>query len=400
MKIVWVAPYDLRQLQPELRLARPVTRGHACSWIVNLADALARRSDVELHIITFSPLVLRDQTVRKGNATFHVLKSGVPILNRSYPSILPLDLLTGFQWEVSRIRWACATIKPEIVHAHGTEGCYALGGLATGLPCLISIQGIVGELFKVEPSIRFWLVRRLEARAIKRGRFFGCRTDFDTGYVKMLNPKGEIFFLPEAVNPCFFKVNWTPPERPQWLFVGSLVRRKGIETLLEAVALLRPQASAARVVVVGDGSPAYLSALRAQCKSLGIERIVDFVGFLPADGIAQLHAQSQLLILPSEIENSPNAVAEALVSGLPVIASSVGGIPSMIVNGKTGILVPPKNPHALAQAMVTLLASKDLQISISKQAVTLARRRHFPTNVAAATLDVYAEILRRKDYHE
>ncbi|MEM4724427.1 MAG: glycosyltransferase family 4 protein, partial [Candidatus Hadarchaeum sp.] len=250
-----------------------------------------------------------------------------------------------------------------------------------------------GELVKVEPTWRFKLLRFWEETAIKKGRFFGCRTHFDSGYVKRLTPLAKVYDLPEAINPRFFEIIWEPIPRPNVLFVGSLVKRKGIEVLLEAFAMVRGKTPNARLTVVGEGAKEYKETLQIKAKNLGILSAVDFVGAKSADQIAQLHRESQMLILPSESENSPNSIAEALVSGLPVIATRVGGIPSMISDGETGFLVPPNDPRSLAEAILKLSSSVALQLAISRRAINMARPRHWPATVAEVTVSAYKDIL-------
>jgi glycosyltransferase involved in cell wall biosynthesis len=97
--------------------------------------------------------------------------------------------------------------------------------------------------------------------------------------------------------------------------------------------------------------------------------------------------------LPSANENSPNTLAEAMVSGLPVIATSVGGIPSMVEHGKTGWLVPPHNPPDLANAILDLLNNPEKRTRLGQAARQRARDRHLPEHVATQTMDAYREIL-------
>src|SRR5208282_6575682 len=97
---------------------------------------------------------------------------------------------------------------------------------------------------------------------------------------------------------------------------------------------------------------------------------------------------------PSGNENSPNTLAEAMVSGLPVIASAVGGIPSMVEHGQTGWLVPPRNPAELANASLQLLNDPELRARLGGAARQQARDRHRPEHVAAQTAQAYQEILK------
>ena len=77
-KAVWLAPHPILSLEPEVHLLRRPSVEHPCSWIVTLSNALAQRSDVELHLVTESSRVASSQCVQKGRITFHVVKTGIP----------------------------------------------------------------------------------------------------------------------------------------------------------------------------------------------------------------------------------------------------------------------------------------------------------------------------------
>jgi glycosyltransferase involved in cell wall biosynthesis len=177
------------------------------------------------------------------------------------------------------------------------------------------------------------------------------------------------------------------------LFVGSLEPRKGLPILLEALALVKERWPGFVLNVIGKGPPEVETSLTQQCAALGITGNVKFHGFRPAAEIARFHLQSQVFVLPSQNENSPNALAEAMVSGIPVIATRVGGIPSLVEDGQTGLLVPWGDPKALAGKLEWLLAHPNERDRLSQNARLVARQRHAPQTIAAETVQAYREIL-------
>jgi glycosyltransferase involved in cell wall biosynthesis len=152
----------------------------------------------------------------------------------------------------------------------------------------------------------------------------------------------------------------------------------------------------AKLLVVGEGRPDYLEGLKQHTKSAGIKANVEWLGFKTAHEIAALHAVSAILIHPSYLDNSPNSVAEAMASGLPIIASNVGGIPSMIENGVTGLLVEPRNPRQLAEAIIALLQNEAERKRLARRAKEVACERHLPSKVAEKTLSVYKDIIAKE----
>jgi glycosyltransferase involved in cell wall biosynthesis len=401
MRVAWLAPYPVQLLEPSVRLARRQQAFHSCSWIVNLSRALAQRQDIELHILTESTLVPCNQVVESDGVVFHVLNTSLPLVNRGWPPWLPLDVLSGFHHNVKHQVKEIDTIKPDLVHAHGTERAYAMAGVASGRPCLVSMQGIVTEIHRLHPNLGSSFIRRMEQRTVKRARFFGCRTDFDTGFVRRFNSAARIFTLHEAMNPVYFDNEWKPNPSETIMFVGSFLRHKGLPFLLEAVALVKQRRPQVTLNIVGTNSPDRSSGFCQIWNRLNLNANVKFCGWQPAEEIARLHLESQVFVLPSQNENSPNALAEAMVSGMPVIATRVGGIPSLVQDGETGLLVPWGDPRALAEKIDWLLARPEERARLGQNARRIARARHAPDKVAAETVVAYKEILKAtEDSHE
>ncbi|MEY2547347.1 MAG: hypothetical protein QOG48_2464 [Verrucomicrobiota bacterium] len=396
MKIAWLAPYPISLLQRKLQLRREGRTGHACSWILNLSRALACRRDVDLHLITLTAWVAFDQRVEHEGITFHVLKNGIPFLNRGYPPSFPLDVFTGFWADANHLADEISLVKPDVVHAHGTESAFARGALDSGYPVIVSVQGIITEYQKTNPSLRFRIHSKWEQREVRRGKYFGCRTRFDAAFVEHVNPRARIFRLQEAISPVFFQRDWKTNASDGILFVGSLEQRKGVDFLLEALALVRKQRPNATLTLVGEGTSDYVNKLRQRVREFDLSNAVFFRGRLEASQIAEEHLCARIFVLPTLNDNSPNTLAEAMVSGMPVIASAVGGIPSMIDDGTDGILVPPKDIPILASKIIELLGDSQMCARLGSNARNVARSRHDPDRVADETMATYREVLERE----
>jgi glycosyltransferase involved in cell wall biosynthesis len=388
-KVVWLAPYPVPLLAPAIKLAGDPSHFHPASWLVNLSKALAGYQDIELHIVTESTRAPSDQVARQDGITFHVVKSGLPIIHRGFPPYFPVDIITKFAPTVAKLLRKVHELQPDLVHAHGTEGPYALAGVRSQVPCLISVQGIITELFKTDPCFRFRIVRHYEQDCVRHARYFTCRTDFDTQFIRSLNPGARIFTIHEAMNLVYFQKEWRVREEDRLLYVGSLDAHKGLDVLLEAVKLVVQTKPKTMLMVIAGGDQ---TPYRQLCERLQITGSVQFLGFQSAVQIAKYHLENQLFVLPSRTDNSPNTLAEAMVSGLPVIATAVGGIPSMVKHGHTGWLVPPGNPVELAKAILQLLDDPELRARLGQAARQQARDRHRPERIAAQTAEAYQVI--------
>jgi glycosyltransferase involved in cell wall biosynthesis len=393
MRIAWLAPYPVSRLREWLALNREGTALHACSWILNLSRAIAKRDDIDLHLVTLTAWVLYDQIVSADKITFHVLKNGIPFINRGFPSWMPLDLLSGFRTDARRLGHEIARIKPDVVHAHGTEAAYALGALESKYPTLISIQGIITEYQKTTPCFQFRLLSKGEQKQVRRGKYFGCRTAFDSKFVRRVNPEARIFELHEAMNPIYFRREWRVGDGSDILFVGALTERKGAAFLIEAFAMVKHAIPTATLTLIGDGEREYIKNLKIRATKLGVLADLRFLGHLPPSEIAREHLKAQIFVLPTLNDNSPNTLGEAMVSGMPVIASAVGGIPSMVDDGETGLLVQSCDAKGLADKIVYLLTQKEERTRLGRTANLIARARHNPELVAEETIEAYRQII-------
>jgi glycosyltransferase involved in cell wall biosynthesis len=140
------------------------------------------------------------------------------------------------------------------------------------------------------------------------------------------------------------------------LTVARLESQKDHATLIEAV----PRVPDARFVLVGEGGER--RALESRARALGVSDRVRFLG-LRGD-IADLLAISDVFVLPSLYEGLPLSILEAMAAGKPVVASSIPGIDEVVVDGETGLLVPPRDPAALAASIRLLLTDSDLRVRL------------------------------------
>jgi glycosyltransferase involved in cell wall biosynthesis len=147
------------------------------------------------------------------------------------------------------------------------------------------------------------------------------------------------------------------PTAPVIVVLSRLSKVKGIDYFLEAAATVAKRFEEARFLIVGDfkDDPAYKATLKRQAVRLGLGRRVIFTGFRL--DVQEILSEAIMSVLPCHAgEGLSNAILEAMAAGLPVVATTVGGNPELVADGKTGLLVPPRDPGALANAMSLLLA--------------------------------------------
>lgn len=179
--------------------------------------------------------------------------------------------------------------------------------------------------------------------------------------------------------------------------VSRLARLKGIEQFLEAAAALKPQYPDVRFLIVGETSPpdaAYLRQLREYSRARGLDDVVTFTG-LRSDVPAMLGA-ADVAVMPSLNEALSNVLLESMAAGAPVVATRVGGTPEALIDGDTGLLVPPGDAGAITRAVSRLLDDRALARRLGCAARRLIADRFSVERMVGATEDLYAALLARK----
>lgn len=176
------------------------------------------------------------------------------------------------------------------------------------------------------------------------------------------------------------------------LFVGRIYsRQKGLESLVRAMSLL-PRSSRARLRLAGEdwGGTHPLASLAA---NLGIGERIIFLGRLDRPTLLREYADADLFVLPSLFEPFGIVLLEAMAAGLPIVATRVGGIPEIVVEGRTGLLVDPDRPKQLAEAIRCLCEDESLRNSLGREGRERSKSYSWET-VAAQTKEVYRQALQ------
>jgi glycosyltransferase involved in cell wall biosynthesis len=180
-----------------------------------------------------------------------------------------------------------------------------------------------------------------------------------------------------------------PGSAPRVLVARNLEPIYDNATALRAFALLRLRHPGATLVVAGSGP--LRAALEALAAELGVNDAVTFTGRVDNAGMAALYRSADMMLNASLVDNMPNSVLEALASGVPVISTDVGGVPYLVEDGKTALLVPPADPGKMAAAMLRLCEQPALAAAL--RAAGLAHVRQFTwAHVQPRLLQVYRAV--------
>jgi len=182
------------------------------------------------------------------------------------------------------------------------------------------------------------------------------------------------------------------PDDPLVGVVGRLVEDKGQDDLLRAVPVVLKRRPETRFLLVGTGSrERYLKDLAA---SLGLTRAVRFLGF--RDDVPEITAALNVSVLPSiDCDASSAVLKEALACGVPAVATSIGGAAEILEDGRTGLIVPPRDPARLAAAILTLLDDPERARDMGRLGSRDVAERFSPERLGGETLEVYRRVIER-----
>ena len=198
--------------------------------------------------------------------------------------------------------------------------------------------------------------------------------------------------IPNGLDLAAFAGRKAPDSVRTIVTVANLRPEKSHETLIAAASMLVGAYPALRFLVVGDGPRR--RALEALAQARGLAAHMEFLGH--REDVPAVLASADAFVLPSRSEAFPNGAIEAMAAGLPVVASAVGGLLDLIDHGRTGLLVPPTDPEALAGALRSLIDDPDRAASIGRAARADVHQRYSFDRMIASFEDLYASGLQRR----
>lgn len=337
MTIAWISYFPVEWLPDIPAPLRDLPREHPATWQRVLLAELEQNPGLQLHVIALRKSVARDVTFERHGVTFHVLKTRG---GWRAPSLFWYDTLL--------VRRVLRAIRPDLVHAWGTERGAALVASRLGWPYLVTMQGLMSWLAEAVPRSRLQrFTALLERWSLARARVVTAESAFAVDYLQHRFPHLQVRQIEHAPDGIFHRVERHPQLKPlRLLCVSTLTYGKGGDLLLRALDTLRRDGDFDLTVVGGIDA-----GLRRSLESVISPELWHRIRFkqgLSSPQIAQELAETTMMIYPTRADNSPNAVKEAVVAGVPVVASRVGGIPDYVAPGETGLLFPVGDASALA----------------------------------------------------
>jgi glycosyltransferase involved in cell wall biosynthesis len=278
--------------------------------------------------------------------------------------------------------WRFRRLGVEHVHAHfanQTADCAGIAAAVAGIP--FSFTAHAYDIYQSTPRQRNdtlgWKLAHV-ARAF-------AVSDFATRFLRTRLAAGEDGRVETAyvgIPMELFRAAPPPAAAPplRLLAVARLCEKKGVDTLVDACALLRDRDIAFALRIVGDGPER--GALEARATAHGLGERVAFGGAVPQEEVAREMRACHAFVLPcrrdrnGDMDGIPTVFMEAMATGRPVVSCAISGIPELVREGETGLIVPPNDPSALADALARLAADPSLAARLGTAARALVERQH------------------------
>jgi glycosyltransferase involved in cell wall biosynthesis len=373
-------------------------RGGVQASVYGLARALSACPNVMRVTVVAVPESKEDAGVR-----YSLVHGGVEVIYLSRPFRFQASgVLHAFR--VARVIAAqCATIT----HVHGTGLLqFAVLGLLRlrRSAAVWTLHGITEkemlQRYEEDHSLgalsRYWFYRLLERASLRIVR----AVIVDTAYVarQVQHRTTALSIIPQGiVNEELAVGSLARDEEPLLLSVGVISPRKGHARTLEAFAMVLRIVPTARLVIAGAAPDSeYYEFLQAELKRLSLNKSVEIRVGVAKQELISLYRRAWLFVLHSQEESQGIAICEALAAGLPVIATKAGGIPDVVSDGETGILVSYGSVSSFADAIISLLVSPERLAAMAARAKG-AGRGFMWNQLAERVLQIYRTVIRDTD---
>ena len=419
MKILWIVntifPYP----------ASKIGQDNCCfgGWLNGLANRLKNNKEVELAIAT----VYNGKEVKKyddGNIVYYLIP-GAPAIKYS--------LRMEKYWKIINDEF-----KPELVHIHGTEYAHGLAfkNACPSVKTVTSIQGLTSAISKVyyaglhtseilknvtfrdiikqdnifQQKKKFTKRGKNEIELIKKTDAIIGRTIWDYANTKAINANEKYFVGNETLRDKFYNKEWnlSNVEKHSIFTSQASYPIKGLHYLLKAIYLLKQNYPDVKLYIAGDNIidtstftrkikiNGYAKIIKKLIKKYNLEEQVNFTGILSEEKMIDQYLKSSVFVLPSAIENSSNSLGEAMLLGMPCVATNTGGTMDILEHKKEGFLYSYTEPAMCAYYISKYFEDDKLCIEYGENARKKALNRHNPENNTNQIIKIYNEIIGEK----
>lgn len=393
---------------------------NGAGWISSLRNELVKKEGIEMALAFFSKEC--KQGIANGVTYYSMLTPTLPSLKkiafRFKRNFIKEEEALWPDYRAEMLKVLC-DFKPDVIQIFGSENKYGLVASVTDIPIVLHIQGIVNpylnaylppfvskldyylkdgfnplKLIKNIFQLYNWkMLAHCEREILKNIQFYFGRTTWDYRIVKLFNSNATYFHCDEILRSSFYDENMKRriPSKLKIVSTISIPPYKGFDIILKTAKLLCSMNVDFEWNVFGNVGPNLIEK-NARIRHEDVH--VNLMGVATETQIKETILSSTVYVHPSYIDNSPNSVCEAQMCGVPVIATNVGGVSSLIENGKTGFLVPANDPYQMAYLVNELGCNLDLNVKIGEGAKAMAFERHNRNHICENLYNNYCKIIK------
>lgn len=420
MKVLWFANNACGAISK--LTGQSVTAG---GWLATLADILSKQHDIELHI-AFYWQTQKDSFTLDGIVYHPIVDASSKSKFTRYINRLKRQFSDSYdQVCIPLLLNVVTSVQPDLIHIHGSEANFGLiAKYVMDIPIVLSIQGIVNacylktysgysrQILLKHESLFFKLLgdgiianERLFLRSCRREKIIYKnikniigRTSWDKDWSLAMNPQRCYYTVNEILRADFFRAQWSSTYKiNKPLCLVSTVTFglfKGLETIYQTSKILKEAGFNFHWKVIGLDERFDIVRITEKEESVKAEEInVELCGRMSSDKMIDIMTSSDVFIQVSHIENSPNSLCEAMLLGMPVIGTFVGGTSSMLKHGEEGTLIQDGDPYSMAGAIISIANNFSEAKIMGEKARKTAIERHKPENVLKELLFTYKDIV-------
>ncbi|UCE66941.1 MAG: glycosyltransferase family 4 protein [Candidatus Zixiibacteriota bacterium] len=293
--------------------------------------------------------------------------------------------------KIGKLRSIVKKINPDIFHAHHASSFGFLASFVDHPAKVLSVWGYDVITFPYKNMINKAMIRR----ALNRTGYITATSDYlKQAVLKLNNSINNIDIIPFGVDTDLFGYFERKPSHEIVIGIAKSLRPKyGIDILIRAFGTLKNKYDNIKLKIAGKGE--YESAYKNLVKDLGIAESVDFLGFVNHSKLPHLFSTFDIFVMPSIFDDESFGVAalEASATGLPVVASRVGGVPEVIEDNVTGYLIERKNVAELTAALEKLIEDPQLRSDMGKAGRKFVKEKYRWNDNLLAMNNLYEKIL-------
>lgn len=385
----------MKKLRVIMATRFPYSEADAFSGLVQvslrLCNALAKRSDIELHVVTTTEKVTKIEHKHYNGYEVSYLPRGSGTL---YYGTFCLSASLA-------IREISLKIKPDIIHAQGVAETM-VGSILSGIPTVATLHGIYKyETISEDTSLKFRIARQVivlnESWYVKRLKHVISLSPYVSRFIQKYNASAQLYNISNPIDPEFFDIDIskTEPKCQSILLLGSISYRKGHDLMIDALSLVAMNYPEVKLSIIGSEVEAsFAETIRQKISSYNLTEHVRWLGALEQSQLIDEMKRHQILCLPSRGETLPMSISQAMVIGNLCVASDAGGIPDMIQDGVSGFLFSAGDALALANTLMKVMQIPQDQLEIIRwQNRAIAEKTYNPDSVAEQTVAVYHSVL-------